>query len=111
LFHNLTCQFVKHDRSASSVTLSNKQLFLLLHRGLFFHGTQPVTITWGVGQSPLLNPLVGVKRFFLLEAVLWNNKNTPQRKIEKKNENSRKKNDFFPFFFQRNSSNRSSQEK
>ncbi len=44
--------------------------FLLLHRDLFFHGTQPVTITWGVGQSPLLSPLVGVKRFFLLHAAL-----------------------------------------
>ena len=43
---------------------------VLLHRGLFFHGTQPVTITWGVGQSPLLNPLGGVKRFFLLHAAL-----------------------------------------
>ena len=43
---------------------------VLLPRGLFFHGTQPVTITWGVGQSPLLNPLLGDKRFFLLEAAL-----------------------------------------
>ncbi len=45
-------------------------LLLLHHRDLFFHGTQPVTITWGVGQSPLLNPHLGVKRFFLLHAAL-----------------------------------------